>query len=155
MSWPKPSPAQGANFMGWGGPARGNAATPPAPRTAADAKASSAIARDPVKMAEIEAKKRSKEERAEALLEFRERIALDEEFARQCMDTPGLLQLRLSAAVSAENRLLGTPTASISGKDGGPIEVNLTRERLADRIARLAAGTVAIEGASEPDETRT
>ena len=81
MGWPGvPGTGNGASFMGWGGPARGNAGDrPPQPRTAADAQRSSEISRDPVKMAEIERRKRSREERAAVLTEFFEDIALDVE----------------------------------------------------------------------------
>ncbi len=81
-------------------------------------------------MAEIEARKRSKEERAEALAEFHERVALDKAFAIEAMEVGGeymvgLLQARLSASVAAQNRLPGTPPQSLqhSGKDGGPIVI--------------------------------
>ena len=125
MGWPRGVPGNGASFMGWGGPARGNTGDrPPQPRTAADAQRSSEISRDPVKMAEIERRKRSKEERAAALTEFFEDIALDVDKAKAALfDAPGLLALRLSAGKEALDRLEGKPPQSLrhSGADGGPI----------------------------------
>jgi hypothetical protein len=75
-------------------------------------------------MAEIKTRKRTKEERAEALLEFQEKVALDADFAREAMgDAIGLLNARLAAANAAQDRLLGKPPQALqhTGADGGPI----------------------------------
>jgi hypothetical protein len=56
-----------------------------------------------------------------------------------------------SAIKVAVEQLLGRPPASIevSGKNGGPIEVKDARQRLAERIAALAAGVAAAAGDSK------
>jgi hypothetical protein len=41
----------------------------------------------------------------------------------------------------------------ITGADGGPVEIDDARSKLADRIARLAGARAAVEGSRESDST--
>jgi hypothetical protein len=132
---------------GTGGPAK--------PRTAADAVRSMQIRRDPMILAQNAERKKSKEERAAALVDFLEEIALDHAKAVAAAEGPaGILALRLAAADKALDRIVGKamqPTVNLNMN-----ATELTREQRRAEIERLLAKRAAseqpmIEAKAEPD----